>query len=169
MAVVLLEREDQLTRLGEALAAAHRGEGRVVVVEGPAGMGKTALLLELKARAEAAGMRVLRARGAELEQEFGYGIVRQLLEPPLAAATPEERADLLAGAAGVAAERLGLAGTPAIAAVDPGGRPDAAFAVLHGLYWLCANLAARRPLVLAVDDAHWADASSLRFLQRQPT
>jgi len=81
MAVVLLEREDQLTRLGEALAAAHRGEGRVVLVEGPAGMGKTALLLELKARAEAAGMRVLRARGAELEQEFGYGIVRQLLDP----------------------------------------------------------------------------------------
>ena len=36
--------------------------------------------------------------------------------------------------------------------------------MLHGLYWLCANLAARRPLVLAVDDAHWADASSLRFL-----
>src|SRR5918998_1646545 len=43
-------------------------------------------------------------------------------------------------------------------------RPDAAFAVLHGLYWLCANLAARRPLVLAVDDAHWGDAPSLRFL-----
>src|SRR4051794_41733018 len=112
MAVVLLEREDQLTRLGEALAAAHQGEGRVVLVEGPAGMGKTALLLELKARAEAAGMRVLRARGAELEQEFGYGIVRQLLEPPLAAASPEERADLLAGAAGVAAERLRLPGAP---------------------------------------------------------
>src|SRR4051794_29414109 len=119
MAVVLLERGDQLPRLGEALAAAHQGEGRVVLVEGPAGMGKTALLLELKARAEAAGMRVLRARGAELEQEFGYGIVRQLLEPPLAAATPEERADLLAGAAGVAAERLGAARPPA----PPGPHP----------------------------------------------
>ena len=164
MAVVLLEREDQLTRLGDALAAAQAGEGRLVLVEAPAGMGKTALLLELRARAEAAGMRVLRARGAELEQEFGYGIVRQLLEPPLAAATPEARADLLAGAAGVAAERLGLAGTLPAGAPEAAGRPDAAFAVLHGLYWLCANLAVRRPLVLAVDDAHWADASSLRFL-----
>jgi len=131
MAVVLLEREDQLTRLGDALAAAQAGEGRLVLVEAPAGMGKTALLLELRARAEAAGMRVLRARGAELEQEFGYGIVRQLLEPPLAAATPEARADLLAGAAGVAAERLGLAGTLPAGAPEAAGRPDAAFAVLH--------------------------------------
>src|SRR5262249_60522470 len=37
-------------------------------------------------------------------------------------------------------------------------------AVLHGLYWLCANVAAQRPLCLLVDDAHWADAPSLRFL-----
>ena len=145
---VLLEREDQLARLESALAAAREGEGRLVVVEGPAGMGKTALLHVLRTRAEAAGMRVLRARGAELEQEFGYGIVRQLFEPPLMIATPEERADLLAGAAGLAAERLGFAGAAAVPGDVGGGRPDAAFAVLHGLYWLCANLAARRPLVL---------------------
>ena len=42
--------------------------------------------------------------------------------------------------------------------------PDASFTVLHGLYWLCANLAGDEPLVLTVDDAHWADAPSLRFL-----
>src|SRR5262249_48170364 len=42
--------------------------------------------------------------------------------------------------------------------------PDPSFAVLHGLYWLCANLAARQPVVVIVDDAHWADSSSLRFL-----
>ena len=42
--------------------------------------------------------------------------------------------------------------------------PDASFTVLHGLYWLCANLSGDRPLVLTVDDAHWADAPSLRFL-----
>ena len=36
--------------------------------------------------------------------------------------------------------------------------------MLHGLYWLCANLSGDRPLVLTVDDAHWADAPSLRFL-----
>ena len=42
--------------------------------------------------------------------------------------------------------------------------PDPSFAVLHGLYWLCANLAVERPLALVVDDAHWADGASLRFL-----
>ena len=46
----------------------------------------------------------------------------------------------------------------------PAAAPDASFAVLHGLYWLCANLAADQLVVLSVDDAHWADASSLRFL-----
>ena len=38
------------------------------------------------------------------------------------------------------------------------------FAVLHGLYWLVANLATEAPLVLLVDDVHWADPPSLRFL-----
>jgi hypothetical protein len=42
--------------------------------------------------------------------------------------------------------------------------PEAAFAVLHGLYRLTANLARERPLALVVDDAHWADGASLRFL-----
>src|SRR6516225_8837746 len=41
---------------------------------------------------------------------------------------------------------------------------DTSFAVLHGLYWLAANLSATRPLLLAVDDAHWADEPSLRWL-----
>ena len=43
-------------------------------------------------------------------------------------------------------------------------RDGAAFAGLHGLYWMTVNLAERRPLLLAVDDAHWADEPSLRFL-----
>jgi DNA-binding NarL/FixJ family response regulator len=42
-----------------------------------------------------------------------------------------------------------------------GARPAA---VLHGLFWLCSNLAEREPLMLVVDDVHWADAASLRFL-----
>jgi hypothetical protein len=43
-------------------------------------------------------LEVLTARGGELEGEFAFGVVRQLFEAPLAAATPELRADLLAGA-----------------------------------------------------------------------
>jgi predicted ATPase len=44
------------------------------------------------------------------------------------------------------------------------GGASALSARLHGLYWLTANLAERQPLVLAVDDAHWSDPASARFL-----
>jgi predicted ATPase len=81
----LLEREHDLARIGELLGRARQGHCSLAVVEGPAGVGKTALLSDARAVAEAAGMRVLRSRGAELEQEFGFGVVRQLVEPALRA------------------------------------------------------------------------------------
>src|SRR5439155_6042035 len=73
---------------------------------------------------------------------------------------PEHREDALSGAAALAAplfdeERF-------TDALDLSA--DTSFATLHGLYWLAANLAARRPLVLVVDDAHWCDQPSLRWL-----
>ena len=103
----------------------------------------------------------MRARGAELEREFAFGVVRQLVEPALAGSPDRERARLLDGPPGVAARLLDLPGL-----ADRAGpvAPDPSFAVLHGLYWLCANMAAERPLALVVDDAHWADRASLRFL-----
>jgi hypothetical protein len=108
-------------------------------------------------------MRVLRSRTTELERDFAFGIVRQLFEPALMEASDSERADLLDGAAGIGAGLLGLAGSPA-----PAGAADSdfdpSFAIMHGLYWLCANLAAAGPLVVVVDDAHWAEAPSLRYL-----
>jgi DNA-binding CsgD family transcriptional regulator len=159
----LLERSEELARIESALAAARSGRGTFVVVEGPAGIGKTALLAAARTAAEDGGMRLLRSRGTELEREFAFGVVRQLFEPPLAEASEVERAELLDGAAGVAAGLLGLPGVP------PPDRPpasgvDPSFAVLHGLYWLCANLTAAGPLCVVVDDAHWADAASLRYL-----
>ena len=66
---------------------------------------------------------------------------------------------LLEGAAGLAAPVLGFE-SPGLAA----SAMDAPFAAVHGLYWLAANMAAKHPLVLAVDDVHWADAPSLRWL-----
>jgi DNA-binding CsgD family transcriptional regulator len=159
----LLERSEELARIESALAEARSGRGRFVVVEGPAGIGKTALLAAARTAAADGGMRVLRSRGTELERDFAFGVVRQLFEPPLAEASELERADLVQAAAGVAAGLLGLPGAPA-----PEGPPasgvDPSFAVLHGLYWLCANLAAAGPLCAVVDDAHWADAASLRYL-----
>ena len=134
------------------------------MVEGPAGIGKTVLLAVARDAAEGEGFRVLRARGAELEREFAFGVVRQLVEPVVVGASEEERSQLLDGPPGVAARLLGLPGlgdgVPTAAPIAP----DPSFAVLHGLYWLCANLTAQRPLALLVDDAHWADGASLRFL-----
>src|SRR3982750_4919575 len=100
---LMLEREAELAALEAMLAAARGGDGRLVVVEGSAGIGKTRLLGEARALAVAAEFEVLTARGGELEGEFAFGMVRQLFEAPLAAATPDLRAELLAGAAGVGA------------------------------------------------------------------
>jgi DNA-binding CsgD family transcriptional regulator len=159
----LLERQEELAQIESVLASGREGSGSMLVIEGPAGIGKTAMLAAACAAAEAGGMRLLRSRGAQLEREFPFGVARQLLERPLASADPRERADLLQGAAGVAAELLGLPGTNAQAAGIAVG-PDPPFAVLHGLYWLCSNLACAGPICIAVDDAHWADSPSLRFL-----
>ena len=161
---LLLERDRELERIGECLQRARQGRGGALVVEGPAGIGKTVLLAVARDAAEGEGFRVLRARGAELEREFAFGVVRQLVEPVVAGASEEERSQLLDGPPGVAARLLGLPGLgDGVAAAAPIA-PDPSFAVLHGLYWLCANLAAQRPLALVVDDAHWADGASLRFL-----
>jgi DNA-binding CsgD family transcriptional regulator len=159
----LLERAEELARIESALARARTGRGAFVVVEGRAGIGKTALLAGARTAAANEGMRVLRARGAELERDFAFGVVRQLFEPALADASDFERADLLQGAAGVAAGLLGLPGAPATKG-DISSDADPSFAILHGLYWLCANLSAATPLCLVVDDAHFADAASLRYL-----
>jgi len=160
---LLLERERELQCIDVAIAAARQGSGRSVVVEGPAGIGKSAVLAAARVATQDGATRFLRARGAELERDFAFGVVRQLFEPMLHEATPAERSDLLQGPARLAARVLGLPGAledgeaPAVA-------PDASFTVLHGLYWLCANLATDQLVVLSVDDAHWADTSSLRFL-----
>jgi len=110
------------------------------VVEGPAGIGKTVLLAAGREAAECQGFRVLRARGGELEREFAFGVVRQLVEPVLAGTSEQERAALLDGPPGVAARLLGLPGLGSGVVAAAPVAPDPSFAVLHGLYWLCANL-----------------------------
>ena len=98
----LLEREGELAQLGALVGAAREGAGRLVLLEGGAGIGKTRLLAAARERGAEAGMEVLHARGGELEREFPFGIVRQLFEPALARAGKAERRDVLSGAAGLA-------------------------------------------------------------------
>jgi AAA ATPase domain len=149
----LLERERELAAVGELL---ERGGG-VLVIEGGVGIGKTSLLDAACGLADGLGNEILRARGSELEADFAFGMVRQLFERRLAGADVDERKALLAGPASAVRPLL-------LGELLAGSASDTSFAVLHGLYWLAANLAARRPLLIAVDDAHWADEPSLRWL-----
>ncbi len=145
----LVERDDELDEVEAALERLAAGEGGVVVFEGPAGIGKTRLLTELRTRALRDGARVLDARAGVLERDYGFGVARQLL-------------------AGVAAEEPALLDGPAAAAravvADAAGDADSSFAVLDGLFQLTAALASRGPVVVCVDDLQWSDPASMRFV-----
>jgi DNA-binding SARP family transcriptional activator/DNA-binding CsgD family transcriptional regulator len=149
----LVDRQHELRALARAVDDVRTGSGGTVLIEGSAGIGKTRLLIEAGRLATAAGVRVLSARGSELERAFGFGTVRQLFEPSLV--EPVRREALLAGAA-----------TGARGVFDGIGddRVDGSFAVLHGLYWLAVNLTSDGPLLLSIDDVQWCDRESLRFL-----
>jgi class 3 adenylate cyclase/DNA-binding CsgD family transcriptional regulator len=151
----LLEREREIDVLADAVAAARAGRGALVLIEGPAGIGKTRLLACGADAGTTSGMLVLRAHGAELEQDYSWGVVRQLFERWLFDQAPVERDRLLVGAA-----------EPALAALGRGGSASDRdpFAIVHGLYWLVVNAADGAPVALVVDDAQWADEASLRWL-----
>src|ERR671931_2912851 len=133
---VLLGRERELAEIGRVIDAAREGSGGLVVVDGPAGIGKTRLLEEAARASSAAGVGVLRARGSEFEAEIGFGVARQLFEPILRAASARERRRLLDGVARVGARALGLvAGEP---------RVDR-FAAVHGPFLVWAEPAGGSP------------------------
>ncbi|WP_432981443.1 AAA family ATPase [Dactylosporangium sp. CA-233914] len=158
----LLERHGELAELRAAVDGARRRAGVVAVIQGPPGAGKTALLAAAAVTARAAGVGVLASRGRELERTVALGVVTDLLAPAVAAVPPAQRARLFDG---LAAPAAALLLRPAEEPAPPG---DAA---LVGLCWVAAHLAGwnvrpepGRPLLLTVDDAHWADPLSLRFL-----
>lgn len=153
----MLEREAETAQIGGALHAAVAGTGGIVLIEGAPGIGKSSLMGEAAALAEARGMAVLRARGGVMEREFALGVVIALLAPSIEPLAGPERELAFAGAAGLA--RALFEQVPDRAAAD-----DRLFARFHGLHWLLARLAEAQPLALLVDDAHWADEQSLRFL-----
>ncbi len=159
----LLERDSELDAISAILDAARASSGRVLVFEGHLGLGKSQLVSAARGFAQGTGMQVISAQGSELERHFPFGAALQLFEPRLAEAEAEERELLTAGAATLTDELFhpdrragGSRGS-----ID---QDDEAFALMHGLYWLTANLAERTPLLIAVDDGHWVDAPTLRFL-----
>lgn len=150
----LLDRDPELRALRQAAAEVASGASRVILVEGGPGVGKTRLLAEARTLAGEHGLRVLSACGGAMEREHPYGIVRQLFEAALLGPEPAGWLDgpVPAGAAASVFRPE--------ASVDPD-----AVATLGGLHWLTRNAAAEGPLAIVVDDLHWADQSSLHFLQ----
>src|SRR4051812_11909595 len=133
----LVEREVELAAIADLIGRAARGGSGVLLVEGPAGVGKTRLLAAVEALAGAAPVRVLRARGGELERSFPFGIAGQLFGAAVSALDAQQRAEVLLGAAGLAADILDPRAGPPTPAV---ASEEALYARLHGLYWLCAGL-----------------------------
>lgn len=155
----LLEREIELQAVEEVLGAARAAQGRLLLVEGHAGIGKTALLDAAVARARELETTVLRSRGSELEIAFAFGVALQLFEPLLAGADDETRDRLLTGSAGLAG--------PLLERPTSWGGDEAderSYSVMHGLFWLLSNLADAGPVLIVIDDAHWADRPSLRLV-----
>ncbi|HUO74396.1 MAG TPA: AAA family ATPase [Solirubrobacteraceae bacterium] len=151
---VLLDRDAELRELGRRLAEA-RASGRVIVVEGPAGIGKSTLLAAASRMATTDSATVLHARCSPLERYAAWGMARQLFQPLRGRPGWDE---LTIGAAGLAERAL------APEAGEPAHAGDAMHAAARGLVWLASNLAERGPAVLLIDDVHWADTPSLRWL-----
>jgi DNA-binding CsgD family transcriptional regulator len=151
-AAELLERDAELNALAAGLAGAAAGAGRGLVIEGAPGIGKTTLLRHARRMAQDAGMRVLSARGSELEHNLAFGLLRQLLLP--AVREPGGSA-LLDGPAAAARPALGIGNT--------GLAADEA-AVANAVYWVLSDLAEQSPVALLADDLQWADTASRRVL-----
>ena len=162
-APVLVERERELHELAGLVRDALAGEGRLVLIEGPAGIGKSRLLAEAAPRGPAAGALVLAAPRRASSSASSRSA-------SCASCSRRVAGDPRARDAASRARRRRRARRARRAATRPARRGDASFAALHGLYWLTLNLAGARPLVLAIDDLQWCDraVAALRRLPGAP-
>ncbi|PZF86251.1 ATP-binding protein [Jiangella anatolica] len=144
----LFGRHHERAVLDEVLAGLRRGESAVRVIRGEAGIGKSALLDYVAARAS--GVTVTRAQGIEADMELAWASLHQLCAPFLGAieALPEPQRDALQVAFGMAA-----------------GDPPDRFLVGLAVLTLLTRASETRPVLAVVDDAHWLDRVSLQTLE----
>ncbi|MDN5860855.1 MAG: ATP-binding protein, partial [Pseudonocardia sp.] len=158
-------RDRELATLDGELAALGSGGSCAIAITGEAGIGKSRLLAALTAAADERGHTVLAARATELERHRPLGVVVDALDDYLAA-LPADELDPLGPARLAELGRL----FPALAPVQPIGGTGR-HGAHHAVRSLLELLAARRPLVLALDDLHWADDAALElvsYLLRRP-
>ncbi|HWW90215.1 MAG TPA: ATP-binding protein, partial [Solirubrobacteraceae bacterium] len=146
---VLVGREDEVARVEVVLDHLRNGMGDALVISGAAGIGKSALLLHARWRAEARGISVLSVVGVEAEAELPFAGLQQLLRPVLehVEGLPRPQRRALGAAFGLAEE------------VDPDR-----YLVALAAHQLLSDAAGADSLLLIVDDAHWLDRSSLGVL-----
>ncbi|UED88013.1 ATP-binding protein [Streptomyces profundus] len=149
---LLIGRRELRQRIEELTRSAFTGQGGALVLEGEAGIGKSALLA--CAQDAAPGFRTVRTSGSEFEQELPYSALHQMCVPMLKylAELPERHRDALRVAFGLAE------GTP-----DP-------FRIGLAVLGLVTAAARERPLLCLIDDAQWVDSASARamvFLARR--
>lgn len=157
--VGLLERGAELNLIEDTIGLAAAGNGSTLLIQGPAGIGKSALCAAAAEIGATTGALCLRCRGSRLERGFAFGAIRTLISPAISGARPDDPDGLFAGAARLALRAVGLDSGPPERDDSISGE-----AALHGLYWLWANLADRQPLLMIVDDAQWIDQPSLDFV-----
>ncbi|OLL71680.1 transcriptional regulatory protein [Pseudonocardia sp. Ae168_Ps1] len=150
----LVGRGTESDRLASAGTGAAAGTHTARLLVGPPGIGKSALLDAFCAGVPA-GVRTARARGRERTSDISFAVVRDLFRD-LVPGDATEDPDLFEGGARWSVSALDEG--------SAGAEPDNLYPVLHGLYWLTANLTARSPLVLVVDDLQWCDDASLAFV-----
>jgi DNA-binding CsgD family transcriptional regulator len=157
----VFERDAEQSSIRHAIESTAAGKGRLVVVEGPTGSGRT-LLLNLAVRlARAKGFEVVTARGTRADRDFAYGVARQLFEDRVQKASLLERQRLLAGPASEAGPVFGVRNNEALS-----DGPERHHRAAHGIAWVARNLGAGAPTLIAIDDADLADIESMRAINR---
>ncbi|HSH59609.1 MAG TPA: ATP-binding protein, partial [Acidimicrobiales bacterium] len=147
-------RSPQLKAVTRCLSRVVAGRAASVFIEGEAGIGKTRLLQEALGAAEGRGLQILSANGEELERSRPFGVLADALGLRVGAPDPERAAlaSLLRGEAVVSSED-----SSATIAVGP----NLAYRVVEEIVSLMERLASAAPVVLALEDLHWADPSTL--------
>lgn len=158
----LIGRDRELETLEDALAAVRAGATRAIGVFGEPGIGKTALLRELGSWATAAGLLVLSGRAAEHERDLAFGLAVDALDDHVSTLHPRQLEAL-----GPAREAELATVLPAVAQHVEAAKPASGaerFRYHRALRALLEQLARERPLVLLLDDVHWADDASLELI-----
>jgi DNA-binding SARP family transcriptional activator len=161
----LVGRDKEWSLLTRLLQEAMGGRGRVVLVSGEPGIGKTRLLEELASLAATRGVQVLSGRCYELERNLAYAPIVEALRPALnverATLSDLSAAQLAAMAELLPEVRRALPNLPAYHPLPP---DEERLRLLAGLAQIIQCCAQSGPLVLLLDDLHWADLSTLQLL-----